>query len=143
MKRNVILAITSVLSIVLSIFHLADDVRRGYEPGGFKNVSGMMMMVVWLYGAVILRGRRSGYVITVLGSLLGTLISLAHMLGKGMVGGRVPAYAGVWFWVWTMLALQVTSVFSLILSVRGLWNPRWGNGRVGEQAKREKPVASE
>ena len=131
MKRNAILAITSVISILLSIFHLADDVRRGYELGGFTNVRGMLMMVVWLYGAVMLRGRRSGYVIVVLGSLLGTIISLAHMMGKGLVGGRVPGYTGVWFWVVTVLVLQVSSVFSLILAARGLWNPQWGGGQVG------------
>ena len=135
MKRNLILTITSVISILLSTFHLADDVRRGYEPGGFKNVSGMLMMAAWLYGATILRGRRSGYVILVLGSLLGTVMPLAHMMGKGLVGGRVPAYSGVWFFVWTLLALQVSSIFSLVVAARGVWNPQWGQGRVFDQPK--------
>lgn len=136
MKRNVILAITSIFSILLSTFHLADDVRRGYEPGGFKNVSGMLMLTVWLYGTVMLRGSRAGYIIAILGSILGTIQPLAHMMGKGLVGGRVPAYAGMWFWVWTLFAMQVSSIFSLVVAARGVWDPVWGDGRLGGESEK-------
>lgn len=37
MKPSSILIVTSLLSIVLFTFHLADDIVRGFEPGGFKN----------------------------------------------------------------------------------------------------------
>jgi len=33
------------------------------------------------------------------------------------------------FSVWTLLALGVTAIFSLILSARGLWSLRWGQPR--------------
>gem|GEM_PF-4935639 len=60
MKRNVLLTITSLLSILFFTFHLTDDIVRGFEPGGFKHLSGMLTLVVWLYGTLVLAERRSG-----------------------------------------------------------------------------------
>jgi hypothetical protein len=124
MKQSVLLTITSLLSILLATFHLSDDIVRGFEPGGFRNVSGMIMFVVWLYGTLMLTGRRSGYIIVLLGSLLGSVMPLAHMRGAGLVGGRMVNSGGRLFFVWTLVALGVTAFFSLILSVRGLWSLR-------------------
>jgi hypothetical protein len=124
MKHNPLLTITSLLSILLASFHISDDIVRGFEPGGFRHISGILMMVVWLYGTLVLGGRRSGYIIILLGSLLGSVIPLVHMRGAGMVGGRIAASSGKFFWVWTLLALGVISAFSFILAVRGLWGLR-------------------
>ena len=129
MKYNAILPITSLLSILLFTFHLSDDIVRGMEPGGFKNISGVVIVVVWLYGALVLAGRRSGYIITLLGSLLGFVVLLAHVRGVGLVGGRIANSSGIFFWVWTLLALGVISLFSLVLSVRGLWSLPWRRSR--------------
>lgn len=128
MKRSLLLTITSLLSILFMTFHISDDVVRRFEPGGFKNVSGMLMLVVWLFGATVLAERRSGYIIMLLGSILGTIVSLAHMRGVGLVGGRIANTSGMHFWVWTILTLQVTAIFSLVLSVIGLWSFRWRRG---------------
>ena len=129
MKRNVMLTITSLLSILFMTFHLSDDVRRGFEPGGVKNIIGVLMLVIWLYGTTMLAGRRSGYIIMLLGAILGSGVPVVHMMGKGLVGGRIANSSGVFFWVWTLLTLQVTAIFSLILSVRGLWSLRRGSLR--------------
>jgi hypothetical protein len=126
MKRNLMLTITSLLSILFATFHLADDVVRGFEPGGFKNISGILTFSLWLYGTLALAGRRSGYIIILLGCLLGSVMPLAHMRGAGLVGGRIVGSSGIFFWVWTLFALGVTSVFSVVLSVRGLWSLRRG-----------------
>ena len=125
MKRSVMLTITSLLSILLMTFHLSDDIVRGFEPGGVRNVTGVLMLVVWLYGTTVLAERRSGYIIILLGSLLGTVVPLAHMRGAGLVGGRMVNSTGVHFFVWTLITLQVTAIFSVILSVRGLWSLPW------------------
>ena len=125
MNRNVVLTITSLISILLSTFHLSDDVVRGIEPGGFQNMRAVLMLVVWLYGTLVLAGRRSGYIIMFLGAILGTLMPAAHMMGKGLVGGRIANSSGMLFFVWTLLTLQVTAIFSLVLSVRGLWSLPW------------------
>ena len=123
MKINVILTITSLLSVLFMTFHLADDIARGMEPGGLSNlVGGVLILVVWLYGTLVLAERRSGYVILLLGSLLGSGVPVIHMMGKGV--GEIAKSSGGFFFVWTLLALGVTSVFSLILSARGLWSLR-------------------
>jgi hypothetical protein len=132
MKQSVTLTITSLLSILLATFHLSDDIVRGFEPGGFRHISGILMLVVWLYGTLMLTGRRSGYIIVLLGSLLGSVMPLAHMRGVGLVGGRVANSGGKFFWVWTLIALGVVAFFSVILSVRGLWSTRRGAAKRAE-----------
>ena len=123
------LTITSLLSILFFTFHLTDDIVRGFEPGGFKNLSGVLTLVVWLCGTLLLAGRRSGYIIILLGSLLASLMPVAHMRGAGLVGGRIANSSGIFFWVWTLIALGVTALFSVILSARGLWSLPWRRPR--------------
>jgi hypothetical protein len=124
MKHTTTLTITSLLTMLLFSFHLTDDIVRGFEPGGFRQINGILIMVLWLYGTLVLTGRRSGYIITLLISLLASLMPLAHMRGVGLVGGRVANSNGKFFWVWTLLAVGVTATFSVILSVHGLWSLR-------------------
>jgi hypothetical protein len=123
------LTISSLLSILLMTFHLSDDIVRGFEPGSPKNVIGVLMLVVWLYGTLVLPERRSGYIILLLGSILGSGVPVVHMTGAGLVGGRIANSSGKLFFVWTLIALQVTAIFSLILSVRGLWSLPWRRSR--------------
>ena len=126
MRHHVTLTVTSLLSILFFTFHVADDIVRGFEKGGVWNLTAVPIFVVWLYGTLVLAERRSGYVIMLLGSMLGVLVSIAHMRGAGLVGGRIANSSGIFFWVWTLLTLQVTAIFSLILSARGLWSLRRG-----------------
>ena len=104
--------------------HLSDDIVRRMEPGGLKNLTGVLILVVWLYGTLVLAERRLGYVIILLGSLLGSGVLVVHMMGAGLVGGAIASSSGVFFRVWTLIALGVTATFSLILSARGLWSLR-------------------
>lgn len=120
MKRNVTLTIASLLSILFVTFHLADDIVRGMEPGKLSDLIVLPILVVWLYGTLELAGKRSGYVIILLGSLLGLLVPVIHMKGAG-VGGAIARSSGGFFFIWTLLALGVTALFSIVLSVRGLW----------------------
>jgi hypothetical protein len=129
MNRNITLTITSLLSILFFTFHLSDDIVRGFEPGGYRHISGILIGVLWLYATLVLTGRRSGYIITLLVSLLGSLMPLAHMRGAGLVGGRIANSSGKFFWVWTLIAIGMTAFFSVVLSVRGLWSLRWRRSR--------------
>jgi hypothetical protein len=129
MKHNTMLSIASVLSILFTMFHLADDIIRGMEKGGVSTLVAVPILVAWLYGTLVLAGRRSGYVIILLGSLLGLVVPVIHMMGKGVgVGSNIANSSGAFFFVWTLFALGVTALFSVILSVRGLWSPQWGQG---------------
>ena len=130
MKDNITLTITNLLAIVFFTFHLADDIVSGIEKGGLSNLTAVPICVVWLYATVVLAGRRSGYIIVLIASLLSTGIPVLHMMGKGVgLGTNIAKYAGHFFFVWTLLALGITGLFSVILSVRGLWQLRRGRSR--------------
>jgi hypothetical protein len=117
MKHNLMLTITPLTSILLLAFHWADEIVRGMSPGGVSGLVGVVILVVWLYGTLVLGERRSGYIIMLLGSIAGLGVLVIHMRGAGLVGGRIANSSGVFFWVWTLIALGVTSTF--ILSARG------------------------
>jgi len=127
MKHNVILTIASLLSILFGTFHLADDINRGMSPGGLPNLLGVVICVVWLYGTLVLAERRSGYVIILVASFLLMGVPVIHMSGVG-VGFGTTRSGGVFF-IWTLLAMGVTALFSVTLSVRGLWSMRGAKPR--------------
>ena len=122
MNHRLTLTITSLLSILLANFHVTDDIVRGFDGGGLGKISFILMLVTWLYGTLVLGKRRVGLAIVLIFSLLGCVISIAHMRGAGMVGGRVAGTSGMFFWVWTQITLGVTSLFSAILAAQGLWS---------------------
>ena len=126
MKGNITLTITSLLSILLLTFHLSDEIARGMERGGLNMLIAIVVLVVWVYGTVVLGGRRSGYIIILLGAIIGTGVPILHMSGAtGLVGGRVAANtSGAFFWAWQNFMLCVISAFSVILAIRGLWSTR-------------------
>ncbi len=121
MQPDNVLVVTSVRSIVLVTFHVSADVVRGFEPGSFKQIQTILTMAVWLYGTVGLNGRRSGYIVMLLGALLGSLVSVAHMRGAGLVGGRIAGTDGMLLWVFAQLALGVTASVSVVLAAQALW----------------------
>jgi hypothetical protein len=120
MKQNVILIIASLLSILFMTFHMTDDIVRGMEPGTLLDLIVVPILAIWLYGTLVLIEKRSGYVIILIGSLLGLVVPVVHMKGAG-VGGMIAKSSGSFFFIWTLIALAVTALFSVILSARGLW----------------------
>ncbi len=127
MKNSNMLTVSSLLSILLLTFHLADDIVRGFEPGGLANlVMVVIITVVWLCGVLILTERRSGYIIMFLLSLFSLAVPLVHMRGKGAgVNSSVGHTSGHFFFVWTLIAIGVLGVFSMILAARGLYGLPW------------------
>ena len=123
MKRNVVLIIASLLSILFMTLHLADDIVRGMEPGTLSDLIVVPILAVWLYGTLVLPQKLSGCIIILLGSLLGLLVPVVHMKGRG-VGGAIASSSGAFFFIWTLIALGVTALFSVLLSARELWDHR-------------------
>ena len=124
------LTVSSVLSILLFTLHLADDIVRGIEKGQLSNLAAVPICVVWLYGTLVLAERRSGHVIMFVGALLGLGVPFLHMSGRGVgVDSAIGNSSGAFFFVWTLIAMGVTALFSLILSARGLWSMTWGRRR--------------
>lgn len=121
MKQNVLLTIASLLSVLFFTFHLADDIVRGFEKGQLSTLNAVPIAVLWLYATLVLAGRKSGYVIVLVLSFLAMGVPIIHLTGRGVgAGSRIASSSGAFFFIWTLLALGVTTLFSAILSVRGL-----------------------
>jgi len=125
MKANLTLTAVSLLTILFLTFHLSDEITRGMEPGRLNMVIPVFVLAGWMYAALALAGRRSGYIILLIGAIIGTGIPILHMSGAtGLVSSRIANSRGAFFWVWQNFTLGVISACSLILSVRGLWSLR-------------------
>ena len=121
MKRNLVLRVTSLLSIVLASFHLVDDIVYGSEKGVVVNLLMVAILAVWLYGVLLLPESLAGYIVMLLGSLAGLTIFLVHLTGAGGLQGiQIGKMSGPFFFVWTLLALAVVSLVSLAASAQGL-----------------------
>jgi hypothetical protein len=122
MKHQLTLTIASLLSIFFFSCHWADEIARGIESGGVSAIGGLLILAVWLYGTLALSGGRSGLIIIFLASLMAAGVPVLHMQGAGLAGGRIANSSGVFIWVWTLISLGVTGIFSFVLSARALWN---------------------
>jgi hypothetical protein len=124
-REDLVLTASSLLAVLFFSLHVADDIVRGYEPGTLWNASATLVFFTWLYATLVLAGRRSGYWILLVASLMGAGIPVLHMKGAG-VGGKIAASSGGFFFVWTILAFGTTSILAFVLSARGLWRLRRG-----------------
>ncbi|MGZ8812190.1 MAG: hypothetical protein ACXW29_13700 [Thermoanaerobaculia bacterium] len=120
MKQNVSLTITSLLSILFSSFHITDDIVYKIAPGGLSNLTVVAFIVVWLYAMLVLGEGRWGYAVVLLLSVLASGVPILHMKGSSGITAGISNPSAAFFFAWTLLALEVTAVFSAILSVRGL-----------------------
>ncbi len=122
-KQNLVLPVTSLLSILFASFHLVDDIVYGSEKGVASNVLIVVILAVWLYGTLVLPERPAGHIIMLIGSLLGLTIFVTHLTGAGGLSGtHIGKLSGAFFFVWTLVALAVVSLMSLALSALALWS---------------------
>jgi hypothetical protein len=122
----------ALLSILLMTLHMTDDILHegGLAVAGAKNLTVVVVLSVWLYGTLVLAERRSGYVIMLLGGLIALGMPVLHMtLARTVFTNEVARARGDYLFVWTLLALGVTGLFSLALAARGLWTRQWGQPR--------------
>jgi hypothetical protein len=123
MKRNTILVVTSLLSILLLTLHITDDIVRGISKAESSNTA-LLVLVVLLHGTLALSQRRSGHVIMLLVGLLAAAMPVMHM--RGAHYGEIAQSAGGFFFVWTLWALGGLGGVTVILSALGLWSLRRG-----------------
>jgi hypothetical protein len=131
MKRNTLLAIASLLSILLLTLHITDDIVRGISEAESSNIA-LIVLVVLLYGTLVLAERRSGHVIMLLVGLFAVAMPVMHM--RGAHYGEIARSTGGFFFVWTLWALGGLGGFTFVLAARGLW---------GLQSARSRPAGSE
>lgn len=123
MKRNDMLTITSLLSILLLTLHVTDDIVRGISKAEPSNIA-LAVLVVLLYGTLVLAERRLGYVTMLLVGIFAAGMPVIHM--RGVHYAEIAKSPGGFFFVWTLWALGALGGFTFILSVQGLWSLRRG-----------------
>ena len=132
-KNDLTLVITSLLSILLLTLHGTSDTLRarvGTPEAGGSTLIAMPVIVLLLYGTLMLAGKRSGYIIMLIGSLIAIGMPVIHAkAAAGFFHGQMAKGNGDFIFVWTLHALAVTGLFSFILSVQGLWGMRRGQPR--------------
>ena len=133
MKQNLMLTITSLLTILLITLHLTSDTihaKVGTPEAGGSTLVAVPVLVIWLCGTLLLAERRSGYIIMLVGSVIAMGMPVIHVMGAaGLFHGQIARSSPAFLFVWTLHALGVIGMFSLILSVRALWSPQWGQSR--------------
>lgn len=120
MKPDITLTIVSLSTIILLTFHLSQDIVYGYDPSGPTNLVGILILAVWLYATLALSGRRSGYMILLLGSFIAAVMPVIHTSGPGVRAEVVKSDGGLFF-LWTLVALGISGTVLFVLSMQGLW----------------------
>jgi hypothetical protein len=113
--------VTSLLSILLLTLHVTDDIVRGISKAESSNTA-IVVLVLFLYGTLVLAGRRSGYAIMLLVGFFAAAMPVIHM--RGAHYGEIARSPGGFFFVWTLWALGGLGGLTFVLSVRGLWHLR-------------------
>ena len=130
LKQTASLTTASLLTIVFVTLHLAGDILYKMSPAGFINLLPVFIFVGQLYGTLVLSERRAGYIIIFVGSVLALVVPIVHMKGtRGLIGGDIGNSGQAFLFVWGMLALSITSTFSIILSARALLSLPWRRSR--------------
>ena len=114
------------LSILLLTLHITDDIVRGISKAEHSDVA-LVVLVVFLYGTLLLAGRRSGYAVMLLVGSFAAAMPVIHM--RGVHYGEIARSAGGFFFVWTLWALGGLGGLTFVLSARGLWSLRPGQPR--------------
>jgi hypothetical protein len=124
------LTTASLLTILFMTFHMNGDILFRMAPAGLVNLLVVFIFVVQLYGTLVLGGRRAGYIIIFLGSILGLVIPVVHMKAtRGLISGDIGNSSQAFLFVWTLLALGITATFSIILSAGALFSLPWRPSR--------------
>lgn len=114
MKHKDMLVGTSLLSVLLLSFHFTQDAlhsRPGTFEAGVGNLVAVLVLFVLLCGPALLAERRLGQIIMLLGALFAIAMPVLHFTN----GADLNKHSGAFFFVWCLIALGVTGVFSVLL----------------------------
>jgi len=120
-KRTDLLSVASLVSALLLALHISQDIVFGFDRAGLNHLVGVAILLVLVCGAVLLRERRLGTVIMLLGGVMA-----AGMLPLHMRNGFRPEFlakSGALLFIWTLYLLGVMGFFSIILAVFELTRP--------------------
>ena len=114
MKHNVMLIVASLLSLLLMIIHLTQDIMRQADGTNMIPIP-VVIFAVWLYGTLMLSDRIWGYIIMFLGGLVGAAMIIVHS------PGWIISNSHGFFFVLTLFLVSTTGWFTMVLSAHGIW----------------------
>jgi hypothetical protein len=119
-KQHTPLTVTSLLTILFLSLHITSDFIHN---AGELSLRGIFIVAVFLgfvlYGTLFLGDKRSGHVIMLIGALAALGMPVIHLMTeRGLAGAIDRPYAFIF--VWGLLCLAVTGLFSLLLAIQGL-----------------------
>lgn len=114
MKSKIILQAASLATLLFMVLHMTSDVIE-QAVGHVKYPIPVVVFVVWLYGTLMLSERVSGYIIMLLGGIIGAGMIVVHS------PGLVVTNTGGFFAVWILFMVAMLGWFTAILSARALW----------------------
>ena len=121
MKENLVLTVSSLLSILLLSIHVTDDVVHGFDSWTPTSFLFGVILGILLYGTLLLNERRSGLVLMLLGGLGAAGMPVIHRHA-----GAVAGASGGFRFIWTLWALGAIGTLTVLLALRGLWRRRSG-----------------
>jgi hypothetical protein len=121
MKQNALLVVTSLLSLLLLTLHITDDIVRGISKAESSNTA-LVVFVIFLFGTLVLAGKRSGGVIMLLIGVFAAAMPVLHM--RSVHYPEIARSSGGFFFVWTLWALGGVGGLTVLLAARALWNLR-------------------
>ena len=114
MNNKTMLQTASLATLLLMTAHMTSDVIE-QALGHVKYPIPVVIFVVWLYATLMLSERVSGYIIMLLGGLIGAGMIVIHS------PGLVVTKTGGFLAVWILFALATVGWFTAILAARALW----------------------
>jgi hypothetical protein len=120
MKDTTVLVALSLLNALLFGLHLTGDIVFGIEKGGREILVGVLILAVYLHGAVGLRDRLAGYLILLLGGLASAAMPVVHTMGRPL-GERFGQLPGGFTFIWILLTMGATGLVASVLSVQVIW----------------------
>ena len=123
MKHDTALIVLSLLNGLFFGLHLTGDIVFGIEKGGREILVGVLILAVYLYGALGLPERLAGYIILLLGGLASSALPVVHTMGRPL-GERFSQLPGGFVFIWTLLTMGATGLVAFVLSVQAIWNLR-------------------
>ena len=127
MKPGVVLTGTTLLTALFLTLHVADDIARGMDTIGLHSLIAIIVLGLWLYGTLVLSGRRSGYILQLLFSIVGLGVVIIHLKGAHM--GQIAVSSGGVLFTWTLFVIGTASFMSMLLCLHGLLALRKGQPR--------------
>src|SRR5271154_38395 len=109
MKRNTLLTVAALLSLLFLTLHITDGIVRGISKAESSNTA-LLVLAVLLYGTLVLPERRSGHVIMLVVGLFAAAMPVMHM--RGTHYGEIATSPGGFFFVWTLWALGGLGVYA-------------------------------